>query len=114
MALLMSIAASAADDKLDGAKIMGKWELKQANAKSRVVVAFAKDGMMSMTVEESGKSKTVDGVYRLDGNRLTIALRAGAKDDTQKLTVKKLTDTELVTADEKGEEETLKRVPDKK
>jgi uncharacterized protein (TIGR03066 family) len=104
---------TAADDNL-ATKLLGKWELKQASAKSRILIEFVKDGKMSMTVEDSGKSKTAEGVYKLEGDKLTIALKTGAKDDTQRLTVKKVTDAELVTVDEKGEEETLRRVVPKK
>lgn len=112
---LVALAAglTAADDGL-AARLVGKWELKQVNAKSRVVIEFVKDGKMAMTVEDGGKSKTAEGVYKLEGDRLTIAMKTGAKDDTQRLTVKKLTDAELVTVDEKGEEETLTRVIPKK
>jgi uncharacterized protein (TIGR03066 family) len=102
------IGASAQDkdkDKVELKKLMGKWEPKEG----RVVIEFADKGKLSLSVDTDGKSQKFDGTYKLDGNRLEIAIVILEKEQKETLTVKKLTDEELVTTDSKGKEETLKR-----
>jgi uncharacterized protein (TIGR03066 family) len=98
-------AAAAQDkekDKIDPKKLLGKWEPKEG----KVVIEFADKG--KLTVDAGGKDQKFEGTYKLDGNRLEIAIMVFEKEQKETLTVKKLTDEELVT-ESKGKEETLKR-----
>jgi hypothetical protein len=54
------------------------------------------------------------GRYKADGNRLSLTSKAGDRERAETLTVTKLTDDELVTTDEKGQEEAPIRGQDKK
>ena len=88
-------------DKVDLKKLMGKWEPKEG----RVVIEFADKGKFS--IDSDGKK--FDGTYKLDGDRLEIAITIVDREQKETLTIKKLTDEELVTTDSKGKDETLKR-----
>jgi uncharacterized protein (TIGR03066 family) len=90
-------------DKVDLKKLMGKWEPKEG----MVVIEFADKGKFSLSVGTDGKK--FDGTYKLDGDRLELAITIIDKEQKETLTIKKLTDDELVTTDSKGKEETLKR-----
>lgn len=92
-------------DKIDPKKLMGKWEPKEG----RVVIEFADKGKLTLSVDGGGKSQKFDGTYKLDGNRLELAVTIIDKEQKETLTIKKLTDEELVTTDSKGKDETLKR-----
>ena len=92
-------------DKVDLKKLMGKWEPKDG----KIVIEFADKGKLIMTLDLDGKSEKLEGTYKLDGNKLEVAISFLGKDQKEMLTVKSLTDTELVTTDSKGKDETLKR-----
>jgi uncharacterized protein (TIGR03066 family) len=99
-------AAAAQDkekDKIDPKKLLGKWGPKEG----KVVIEFADKGKLTIS-EGDGKGSKFEGTYKLDGNRLEIAIMVFEKEQKETLTVKKLTDEELVT-ESKGKEETLKR-----
>ena len=92
-------------DKVDLKKLMGKWEPKDG----KIVIEFADKGKLLMTLDLDGKSEKLEGTYKLDGNKLDVVISFLGKEQKEMLTVKKLTDTELVTTDSKGKDETLKR-----
>jgi uncharacterized protein (TIGR03066 family) len=92
-------------DKVDIKKLLGKWEPKDA----KIVIEFADKGKMLIVFEEGGKNEKIEGTYKVDGNKLDIAMSFLGKEQKETLTVKKLTDDELVTVDSKNKEETLKR-----
>ena len=92
-------------DKVELKKLMGKWEPKDG----KIVVEFADKNKLVMSLDLDGKSEKIEGTYKLDGNKLDIAMSFLGKEQKETLTVKKLTDAELVTVDSKGKEETLKR-----
>ena len=92
-------------DKVDLKKLMGKWEPMDG----KVIIEFADKGKLVMTVDLDGKSEKVEGTYKLDGKKLEVAMNIAGKEQKDTLTVKKLTDTELVTTDSTGKDETLKR-----
>jgi uncharacterized protein (TIGR03066 family) len=103
-----------ADDKkadpIDAKKLVGKWEPKDKKEGMSTVIEFTKDGKVNITLSGKGKDITVSGTYKVDGSKVTTVLSFGGKDETETHTVTKLTDTELVSKDEKGREETLVRV----
>ena len=63
--------------------------------------------------DATGAESRLDGTYKIDGRKLVLTWKDGAREDTLALTVSKLTDDELVFAEEKGKDETLVRVKDK-
>jgi uncharacterized protein (TIGR03066 family) len=92
-------------DKIDLKKLMGKWEPKEG----AIVIEFADKGKLTLSVDLGGKSEKIEGTYKVDGNKLEVVLAFGGKEQKETLTVKKLTDEELITTDSKGKEETLKK-----
>jgi uncharacterized protein (TIGR03066 family) len=98
-----------AQDKKDGGKIdpkklVGKWEPADKKAPP-MVVEFTADGKVSLAV---GEAKAA-GTYKLDGDKLEVSIKHGAEELKQTLVVRKLTDDELTTEDEKQKVETLRR-----
>jgi uncharacterized protein (TIGR03066 family) len=112
-ALVLSLSLSAddkKDEKIDAKKLIGKWSPKD---KKELSIEFLKDGKLMVTFSGDGKELKADGTYKLDGAKLTTTLKFGDKEDSHTRTITKLTDTELVSTDEKGKEDTLVRVKDK-
>lgn len=97
-------------DPIDAKKVVGKWEPKATKEGVRVVLEFTKDGKASLTRTDDGVERTFGGTYKVDGNKVTTILKWGDKEQTDTRTVSKLTDTEMVSADEKGREMTFVRI----
>lgn len=116
MAVVLAVTAAApADektDKIDVKKLVGKWEPKLPDAPKgpKMVIEFTKDGKASFSVDFGGKEQKFDGTYKAEGNKLTVTMKINEKEDVKTRTISKLTDTELVSKDEKGKEDTLTRV----
>jgi uncharacterized protein (TIGR03066 family) len=109
--LVLAGFASAADEKIDAKKLLGKWELAKPDPKApKMVLEIMDKGKFTMTVELNGKSNKVDGTYKVDGNKIEIEMNIGGNVMKDTLTITKLTDTEMVSKDSKGMVETLKRV----
>jgi uncharacterized protein (TIGR03066 family) len=101
------------DEKIDAKKLVGKWEPKEKSKGRSMVLEYAKDGKLTLTVTIDGMETKFEATYKLDGNKLTVTKKVGDKEQDQTRTITKLTDTELVTADDKGKENTFVRVKDK-
>ena len=110
-AVLMFAAGSAADDKIDAKKLVGKWEPKDAKKEIKMVMEFTKDGKLNVTADADGKDFTIMGTWKLDGNKLTLQLKAGENEIKDTVTLSKLTDDEMVgESDTKKQKESFKRV----
>lgn len=107
--------ASADDKKIDPAKLVGKWELTKSesgNAPKGAIVEFMKDNKLAITVDVNGKSVTLNGTYKVDGDKLTVTIKPpdGGKEDSDTDTIKSLTDDKIVLIDkEKKETELTKK-----
>jgi uncharacterized protein (TIGR03066 family) len=116
MGLTAGTGVGAQDDKIDAKKLVGKWTPKEtdsAKVKNKYVVSFAKDGKLTWT-NQGEKATPLDGTYKLDGNKLMMAVMFGDREEEMTLMILKLTDTDLVGKDEKGKEVALVRVKEKK
>jgi uncharacterized protein (TIGR03066 family) len=103
------------DATIDAKKLVGKWEPKERPKGVSVVVEFTKDGKMTVNSTADDGTKLVDeSAYKVEGNKLIMTMKVKDKEETRTTTITKLTDTELVGKDEKGQERTLVRVKDKK
>lgn len=101
----------AEDKKIDAKKLVGKWESKP-DVKEKFQIEFTKDGKFTVSGE---KDKSIEGTYKVDGNKVTVTIKAEGKEVTMKRTISKLTDTEVTSKDDDtGKEDTLIRVKDKK
>lgn len=104
-------------DKLNADKLVGTWQLVKSDEQLPDDVVFfvdlAADGKMSVRMEMKGtkESITMKGKYKVDGNKIdyTLMLPGGEKKQ-EILTIKKLTDNELITVDPDGIKEEFKRV----
>jgi uncharacterized protein (TIGR03066 family) len=111
LVLAMAVtAATAADDKIDAAKLVGKWEPKDAKKDTKLVLEFTKDGKLSVTTDVEGKEYKVAGTYALDGNKLAMSLKVGEMEVKETVTVLKLTDDEMVGEQKNGKKESFRRV----
>jgi uncharacterized protein (TIGR03066 family) len=112
LVVLMACGATAADEKIDAKKLVGKWEPK-GQKEGDFTIEFTKDGKVHIAVSQNGKEFKADGTYKVDGNKVTTKVDFGGKDVSETHTILKLTDTEMVTKDEKGREDKLTRVKGK-
>jgi uncharacterized protein (TIGR03066 family) len=113
LALCLGVFADEKKDVIDAKTLIGKWSLKGLDKGESVVLEFAKDGKAVLIAEQGGKEERAEGSYTLDGNKLTLTMRIEGKDEKQTLTISKLTNAELIGANEKGKEKTLVRIKDK-
>jgi uncharacterized protein (TIGR03066 family) len=114
--LALTAGLSAEDkkvDAIDAKKLVGKWEPKEKKEDIKMTIEFTKDGKMMVTITEKGKDTKLDGTYKVEGNKLMTTVKVGDMERTRTRTVSKLTDTELVSTDEKGKEDALIRLKDK-
>jgi uncharacterized protein (TIGR03066 family) len=110
--LVLACAATAvAQPKIDAKKLVGKWEPVPDKDKkeklSGLLIVFTDDGKVTMAV--AGAESRAQGIYELKADKLAVTLKVGDREEKDTLTVKKLTDDELVTEDSKGRAETLRR-----
>ena len=75
-----------------------------------VGMEFTKDGKLMLRAKVGDKELMIDGTYKVDGKNLSATLTFMGKSKTEKATIRKLTDKELVLEDEKGKVEEYKRV----
>ena len=108
--VLVLAAASGADDKFDAKKLIGKWEPKDRK-ELKMVLEFAADGKLKATADADGKDFTITGTWKLEGNKLSLLLKAGENEVKDTVTITKLTDDEMIGESEtKKSKETFKRV----
>lgn len=101
---------TAADDQIDAAKLIGKWELAEAKKGQSLMLEFQAGMKVSVVVGEAGKDVKLDGTYNIfENNKMDVVLKFMGEDIKESLTIKKLTNDELVTEDSKGKTETLKK-----
>jgi uncharacterized protein (TIGR03066 family) len=82
------------DKKVDkAAKLIGKWApISNKKVVKDLVEEFTKDGKYYMGPKGGGRT---EGTYKLDGDELTIMTNREGSKDTQKRTIKKISDTDL-------------------
>ncbi len=102
-----------AEDKKDYAKlIVGKWEASKADEGTLPqgsFVEFTKDGKIKITIKAGDMDMSIEGTYKLKGDKFDLTMKVGDDEHTQTITIKKLTETELSTTDKDGKAVVLKR-----
>ncbi len=105
-ALTANVRAEEKVEKKDNAKLlMGAWEATKAvegTLQVGSVVEFGKDGKLKVIGKNDGKEVTHEGTYKVDGDKFTIMMKAGDNDVKMVITIKKISDKELITANEEG------------
>ncbi|MBY0514774.1 MAG: lipocalin family protein [Gemmataceae bacterium] len=124
LVLALAAAASAQDDPKDKStaeKLVGTWQLVESDEDIPEGVTFTveltADNKITIraTMKGSDEALVLKGKYKVDGNKIDYSVTTpdgGKKQEV--LTIKKLTDDELVTVDPEGVKEQFKRVKAKK
>jgi uncharacterized protein (TIGR03066 family) len=110
--LLAPLAAEEKKDDANKEKLVGVWEVVKAEPGALPVgsvVDFGKDGKAKVSAVRDGKESTAEGNYAVDSDKLTVTLKHGDKEVKHALLIKKLTDTEFVSENEKGKTAQFKR-----
>jgi len=106
------------DKGSDNAKLLvGVWEASKASEKADVAVGdtvdFGKDGKLKVShTKKDGKVDNFEATYKVDGDKLIVTLAndgSGSGSSETTITIKKLTDTELVMVGKDGETVEWKR-----
>jgi uncharacterized protein (TIGR03066 family) len=110
-------AASAAPipkERADAEKIVGTWRMtlgSQGQTDTNLELDFYQSGKMVIRqVLINGRQSVYEGSYRVRGNELPYDVKQGTAVKKETLTIKKLTDTELIVVDPDGLKEEFVRV----
>ena len=96
-----------AEDKIDNAKLMvGKWETTKADPGT--IIEFIKDGKMIVGVKKADSDMTLEGTYKLEGNKFTMTIKVDGEEKTGVITILSINDKELATEDPEGKKVSLK------
>jgi uncharacterized protein (TIGR03066 family) len=87
-----------AEDKIDPAKLVGKWEDKNPPKEGRVTMEFTKGGSITIIGMYKGVDLRADGTYKVERNKITMSLDSGTKYEMV-ITIDKLTDDEFTHTD---------------
>jgi uncharacterized protein (TIGR03066 family) len=91
-------------------KIVAVWVVtKSPDAPPGASVEFTKDGKINISMDLNGKEMKIEGSYTVEEDKINTVLKQGPKEQKETLKIKKLTDTELVTEDEKGKTDEYKK-----
>jgi uncharacterized protein (TIGR03066 family) len=110
---LAGFTTALGQEKIDGKKLVGKWEPADLPG-AAMVVEFTNAGKVSVIVEKGGKTAKTEGTYKLEGNKLELALKLDGKEQKETITIITLTDEEFVGKDSKDKQEKFKKVNPKK
>ena len=88
-----------AEEKKDEKKasIVGNWtaaKVDPGTLPEGSVAEFAKDGKFKITMK--GSDEKIEGTYKVDGDKVALTMKRDGQERTQNLTIKKLTDTDLI------------------
>jgi uncharacterized protein (TIGR03066 family) len=117
MALALTVccwaeSAGRADDVKDAAKLLvGKWEatkVPEQGLPKGTIIEFSKDGKMTVRVKKDDKEVTMNGSYKLDNDKLAVALtdEQGEK-KSQTVTIKKISADEFTVEGDDGHSATF-------
>jgi len=100
--------------KSNADKIVGKWEVSKTGdaqgAPVGAVVDFQKDGKLGMTMKILDKEMTMNGTYKVDGDKLTITMKGlDGKEQSETNTIKSLDDTTMVLIEKDKKETEFKK-----
>jgi len=109
----LALVASAGGGEDNAKKILGKWELAKSSGKgppAGTMVHFSKDGKLKIQGMFMDKEFTLEGTYKIKGDKLTVTLNLKGEEKTDSDTIKTLTKDRLVLEDKDGKVNEFKRV----
>lgn len=99
-------AGARAEDKPDYAKMLvGKWEStknSEAGLPKGTIVEFTKDGKMKITTKQGDQEMNIEGTYKVTGEKLTLTLKVGDQENSDEITITKISDKEMATKSKEG------------
>jgi uncharacterized protein (TIGR03066 family) len=108
----LSSAVSAADKEDYKKLIVGKWEVSKADEgtiPAGATIEFTKDGKSKMIAKKADKEETREGTYTIEGDTISLTTKRDSGDRTVKITIKKLTETELTVEGPDNKSVTFKK-----
>jgi uncharacterized protein (TIGR03066 family) len=90
----------------------GSWVVTKADEGAlpvHAVIDFSKDGKVKITIQSDGNTSSSEGTYTVAGDKLSVTLKHGDKEVKHAIVIKKLTETEYVSENEKGKVAEYKR-----
>ncbi|HJZ93443.1 MAG TPA: TIGR03066 family protein [Gemmataceae bacterium] len=107
------VPGARAEDKPDYAKLLvGKWEVSKADegtVPTGTIIEFTKDGKVTLTGKKDGADVTMDGTYKLEGDKFTVTMKRDDKEQTHTITIKKISEKEMTTENPEGKVVELKK-----
>ncbi len=111
--ILAFTGLTVAEDKIDPAKLVGKWEDKDPGKGEMFIIEFTKDNKVQLTRTVGKNELSLDGTYKVEGNKLKMVIEFAGKSDEKVLTIDKLTDDEFPNTDDKKKSKTFRKLKDK-
>ena len=114
LCLVVGIGTAGATRAQDPGLLAGDngWTVvKSEEAPPGTRIHFAPDGKLTVTLQIDGKPRQMSGTYALAGDQLTLKLSHEGRERVETRTVKKLTDSVLITEDKNRKVEELQRGP---
>jgi len=113
VALNTGVRAEDKQEKKDNAKLLvGTWEVTKSFDKGPAVgatVEFTKDGKVKVKAKLDDKDVHREGTYKVDGDKLTLVMKRDDKESKTIISIKKISDKELITENEDKKSVELKR-----
>jgi uncharacterized protein (TIGR03066 family) len=105
--VVVVLASALRAEGQDNAKLLvGAWEVTRADSEGPLAVGdtaeFSKDGKNKTTRKRDGKEKVSEGTYKFEKEKLVITFKSNKGTSENVLTIKKLTDTDLIIAHDEG------------
>jgi uncharacterized protein (TIGR03066 family) len=101
-------------------KLIGVWEFVNPKELPRgSTLEFTNDGKLKLTYQpdpekERDKYTVIPGTYKVEKGMINVSMPgADGKDQKQTLKIIELTESTLVTKDEKGHDDEFKKLPDR-
>ena len=102
------------EDKEDTAKsLIGKWEVTKAEEGTvplGSLIEFTKDGKIMASFKKDGEEMKLEGTYKLVGDTLTVTMKVGEEEKSNKVTVTKISAKEMTLKDDKDKLVELKKL----
>jgi uncharacterized protein (TIGR03066 family) len=110
----LSSAANAEEKGGDLKKqLLGKWEATKADPDTLPVgsvVEFKADGKLTVIAKKGGKDAELTGTYTMEPHGFSYKLKVGDDEHSAKITVKKISDTEMDSENPEGKKVSFKKV----
>jgi uncharacterized protein (TIGR03066 family) len=90
-------------------KLLGRWEATRGEIPPGSILEFTRDGKLKITIKVDGKAMSDESSYVVQGEAIKTTHKEGAKEVTETLKIKTLTEKVLVTEDDKAKTEEFKK-----